>query len=38
MNPKRAAYNQIYNRTTVGLGRGCVLTAVLLALTGLLAA
>ena len=22
-NPKRAAYNRIYNRTTVGLGRGC---------------
>jgi hypothetical protein len=22
-NPKRAAYNRVYNRTTVGLGRGC---------------
>jgi hypothetical protein len=23
-NPKRAAYNRIYNRTTVGLGKGCL--------------
>jgi hypothetical protein len=23
-NPKRAAYNRVYNRTTVGLGRGCL--------------
>jgi len=23
-NPRRAAYNRIYNRTTVGLGKGCV--------------
>jgi hypothetical protein len=22
-NPRRAAYNRIYNRTTFGLGRGC---------------
>lgn len=22
-NPKRAAYNRVYNRTTVGLGKGC---------------
>jgi len=30
-NPKRAAYNRIYNRTTVGVGRGClvILTAFL---------
>ena len=29
-NPKRAAYNRVYNRTTVGLGKGCgiVLAAV----------
>jgi len=25
MNPKKAAYNRVYNRTTFGLGRGCVL-------------
>lgn len=24
-NPKRAAYNRVYNRTTFGLGRGCLL-------------
>jgi hypothetical protein len=23
-NPRRAAYNRIYNRTTVGLGKGCL--------------
>ena len=23
-NRRRAAYNRVYNRTTVGLGRGCV--------------
>jgi hypothetical protein len=23
-NPRRAAYNRVYNRTTVGLGRGCL--------------
>jgi hypothetical protein len=28
-NPKRAAYNRIYNRTTVGLGRGCVVCILL---------
>jgi hypothetical protein len=22
-NPRRAAYNRIYSRTTVGLGKGC---------------
>ena len=22
-NPKKAAYNRVYNRTTVGLGKGC---------------
>jgi hypothetical protein len=22
-NPKRAAYNRVYNRTTMGLGKGC---------------
>lgn len=30
-NPRRAAYNRIYNRTTVGLGRGCVVISVVLA-------
>jgi hypothetical protein len=24
-NPKKAAYNRVYNRTTVGLGKGCLL-------------
>ena len=24
-NPKKAAYNRVYNRTTVGLGKGCAL-------------
>ena len=24
-NPRRAAYHRIYNRTTVGLGKGCLL-------------
>jgi hypothetical protein len=23
-NPRRAAYNRVYNRTTVGVGKGCV--------------
>jgi len=23
-NPKKAAYNRVYNRTTVGLGKGCL--------------
>lgn len=31
-NPKRAAYNRVYNRGTVGLtGRGCLLALLLLA-------
>ena len=30
-NPRRAAYNRIYNRTTVGLGRGCLVLVVVLA-------
>lgn len=28
-NSKRAAYNRIYNRTTIGLGRGCMLSLML---------
>jgi hypothetical protein len=28
-NPKRAAYNRIYNRTTVGFGKGCLVVLVL---------
>lgn len=27
-NPKKAAYNRVYNRTTVGLGKGCAVTLV----------
>ena len=23
-NPRRAAYNRVYNRTTIGLGKGCL--------------
>ncbi|MBI3447675.1 MAG: hypothetical protein HY049_01955 [Acidobacteria bacterium] len=37
-NPRRAAYNRIYNRTTVGLGRGCALAAAVIALALLMAA
>jgi hypothetical protein len=29
-NPRRAAYNRIYNRTTVGLGKGCLVLVVVL--------
>ena len=29
-NPRKAAYNRIYNRTTVGLGKGCMVSLVLL--------
>jgi hypothetical protein len=34
-NPRRAAYNRIYNRTTIGFGRGCLLIPALV-LAGLL--
>ncbi len=27
-NPKEAAYNRVYNRTTVGLGKGCLVVIV----------
>ncbi len=27
-NPRKAAYNRVYNRTTFGLGRGCLLVIV----------
>ena len=30
-NPRKAAYNRIYNRTTVGLGKGCLVIVVMLA-------
>lgn len=30
-NPRRATYNRIYNRTTVGLGKGCLVLVVMLA-------
>ena len=23
-NPRKAAYNRVYNRTTIGLGKGCL--------------
>jgi len=36
-NPGRAAYNRIYSRTTMGLGRGCLLMAVLIPLAFLVA-
>lgn len=26
-NPRKAAYNRVYNRTTVGLGKGCLVMA-----------
>lgn len=28
-NPRKAAYNRIYNRTTFGLGRGCLVMVLL---------
>ena len=34
-NPKKAAYNRVYNRTTVGLGKGCMVA--LLAISAALA-
>ena len=33
-NPRKAAYNRIYNRTTVGLGKGCLLILALWASAG----
>lgn len=27
-NPRKAAYNRVYNQTTVGLGKGCALVIV----------
>lgn len=33
-NPRKAAYNRAYNRTTVGLGRGCLVMIVLWLLVG----
>ena len=30
-NPRRAAYNRIYNRTTVGVGKGCLVIVIMLA-------
>lgn len=35
-NPRKAAYNRLYNRTTFGLGRGCLV--MLLAAMGLVLA
>jgi len=37
-NPRRAAYNRIYNRATVGLDRGCVVIISFLGVALLLAA
>lgn len=33
-NPRKAAYNRVYNRTTVGLGKGCLVVIVLLVAAG----
>lgn len=30
-NPRKAAYNRVYNRTTVGVGKGCVVLFVVAA-------
>lgn len=30
-NPKKAAYNRVYNRTTIGLGKGCLLPGLIVA-------
>jgi len=30
-NPRKAAYNRIYNRTTFGLGKGCLVSILLFA-------
>jgi hypothetical protein len=29
-NPRKAAYNRIYNRTTFGLGKGCLVMVLLM--------
>lgn len=34
-NPKKAAYNRVYNRTTVGLGKGCLVVFAFLASVGM---
>ena len=34
-NPKRAAYNRVYNRTTVALGKGCLVVFAATASAGL---
>jgi hypothetical protein len=33
-NPRKAAYNRIYNRTTVGIGKGCLVVLVAWAAVG----
>jgi hypothetical protein len=35
-NPRKAAYNRVYNRTSIGLGRGC-LVVVLVPVAALIA-
>jgi hypothetical protein len=30
-NPRRAAYNRVYNRTTIGVGKGCLVVVVVYA-------
>ena len=37
-NPKRAAYNRVYSRTTVGLGKGCLVVFVALGVGSLVSA
>jgi hypothetical protein len=32
-NPRKAIYNRVYNRTTVGVGKGCVVFVVVLLAT-----
>ncbi len=36
-NPRKAAYNRVYNRTTFGLGKGCLLIVVAVILPAILA-
>ncbi|MCY2927494.1 MAG: hypothetical protein NT031_19065 [Planctomycetota bacterium] len=37
-NPRKAAYNRIYNRTTFGLGKGCLVMVVLVVVIVVVAA
>jgi hypothetical protein len=35
-NPRKAAYNRVYNRTTIGLGKGCLVLLTAWAAIGML--